>query len=28
LLQELSRRPAISQFSLVKDGETVIWRRG
>jgi len=28
LLQELSRRPSVSSFSLVKDGETVIWRRG
>jgi oxaloacetate decarboxylase alpha subunit len=27
LLQELARRPAISDFSLVKDGETVVWRR-
>jgi oxaloacetate decarboxylase alpha subunit len=28
LLTELSRRPAITHFSLVKDGETVIWNRG
>jgi oxaloacetate decarboxylase (Na+ extruding) subunit alpha len=28
LLRELSQRPAISHFSLVKDGETVVWRRG
>jgi oxaloacetate decarboxylase alpha subunit len=28
LLQELAARPTISKFSLVKDGETVIWRRG
>lgn len=27
LLQELSRRPSISHFSLVKDGDTVVWRR-
>jgi oxaloacetate decarboxylase alpha subunit len=27
LLQELARRPAISDFSLVKDGESVVWRR-
>jgi oxaloacetate decarboxylase alpha subunit len=27
LLQELAARPAISMFSLVKDGETVVWRR-
>jgi oxaloacetate decarboxylase alpha subunit len=27
LLQELSRRPSISQFSMVKDGEKVIWHR-
>ena len=27
LLAELQRRPAISEFSLVKDGETVVWRR-
>jgi oxaloacetate decarboxylase alpha subunit len=28
LLQELAARPAISKFSLVKDGEIVLWRRG
>ena len=28
LLRELSQRPAISHFSLVKNGETVVWRRG
>jgi oxaloacetate decarboxylase alpha subunit len=28
LLRELERRPAITSFSLVKDGETVVWRRG
>jgi oxaloacetate decarboxylase alpha subunit len=27
LLQELAKRPAISDFSLVKDGESVVWRR-
>ncbi len=27
LLQELERRSAIMDFSLVKDGETVVWRR-
>jgi oxaloacetate decarboxylase alpha subunit len=27
LLQELARRPSISRFSLVKDGDTVIWSR-
>jgi oxaloacetate decarboxylase alpha subunit len=27
LLRELERRPAITSFSLVKDGETVEWRR-
>lgn len=27
LLRELERRPAITSFSLVKDGETVVWRR-
>ncbi len=27
LLQELARRPAISQLELAKDGETVVWRR-
>jgi oxaloacetate decarboxylase alpha subunit len=27
LLQELARRPSISDFSLVKDGDTVVWRR-
>jgi oxaloacetate decarboxylase alpha subunit len=27
LLQELARRPAIYDFSLVKDGESVVWRR-
>jgi oxaloacetate decarboxylase alpha subunit len=27
LLHELARRPAISDFSLVKDGEQVVWRR-
>jgi hypothetical protein len=27
LLQELARRPAISDFALRKDGETVVWRR-
>jgi oxaloacetate decarboxylase (Na+ extruding) subunit alpha len=28
LLQELARRPSISEFSLVKGGESVVWRRG
>ena len=28
LLRELSRRPSITHFSLVKDGDTVLWRRG
>jgi len=27
LLQELSRRPAISELTLRKDGESVVWRR-
>ncbi len=28
LLQELARRPAISEFSLTQnDGDTVVWRR-
>jgi oxaloacetate decarboxylase alpha subunit len=27
LLQELAKRPAISDFSLVKNGDTVVWRR-
>jgi oxaloacetate decarboxylase alpha subunit len=27
LLHELSRRPAISELTLTKDGETVVWRR-
>jgi hypothetical protein len=27
LLQELSKRPSITDFSLVKDGESVVWRR-
>jgi oxaloacetate decarboxylase (Na+ extruding) subunit alpha len=27
LLRELARRPSISHFSLVKDGDTVVWRR-
>jgi oxaloacetate decarboxylase (Na+ extruding) subunit alpha len=27
LLQELARRPAISQFELTQDGDTVVWRR-
>jgi len=27
LLEELERRPAISELELVKDGETVVWRR-
>jgi oxaloacetate decarboxylase (Na+ extruding) subunit alpha len=27
LLQELERRTAITDFSLVKDGKTVVWRR-
>jgi oxaloacetate decarboxylase alpha subunit len=27
LLRELERRPAITSFSLAKDGETVVWRR-
>ena len=27
LLRELSQRPSITHFSLVKDGETVLWRR-
>ena len=28
LLRELSARPAISHFTLFKDGETVVWNRG
>ncbi len=28
LLQELGRRTSITDFSLVKDGDTVVWRRG
>jgi oxaloacetate decarboxylase alpha subunit len=28
LLRELSERPSITHFSLVKDGETVVWNRG
>jgi oxaloacetate decarboxylase (Na+ extruding) subunit alpha len=28
LLGELARRPAITDFELVKDGETLVWRRG
>jgi oxaloacetate decarboxylase (Na+ extruding) subunit alpha len=28
LLRELSRRPSITHFSLVKDGDTVVWHRG
>jgi oxaloacetate decarboxylase alpha subunit len=28
LLHELERRPAITSFSLAKDGDTVVWRRG
>ena len=28
LLRELERRPSITQFSMVKDGESVVWRRG
>jgi oxaloacetate decarboxylase (Na+ extruding) subunit alpha len=27
LLQELERRPEISSFTLVKDGDRVVWRR-
>ncbi len=27
LLRELDRRPAITHFSMVKDGETVVWNR-
>jgi len=27
LLRELSQRPSITHFSLVKDGDTVVWRR-
>jgi oxaloacetate decarboxylase (Na+ extruding) subunit alpha len=27
LLQELARRPAISEFSLTQNGDTVVWRR-
>jgi len=27
LLQELSRRPAISELTLTQDGDTVVWRR-
>jgi hypothetical protein len=28
LLQELARRPAVSEFSLTQaDGDTVVWRR-
>jgi oxaloacetate decarboxylase alpha subunit len=27
LLAELARRPAITHFELVKDGDTVVWRR-
>jgi oxaloacetate decarboxylase (Na+ extruding) subunit alpha len=28
LLQELASRESITQFALVRDGETVVWRRG
>ncbi len=28
LLRELAQRPAIASFSLTKDGDTVVWRRG
>jgi len=28
LLAELAKRPAITQFALVKDADTVLWRRG
>ncbi len=28
LLRELADRPAITELSLAKDGETVVWRRG
>jgi len=28
LVQELAKRPSITELSLVKDGETVVWRRG
>jgi oxaloacetate decarboxylase (Na+ extruding) subunit alpha len=28
LLRELTSRPSITHFSLVKDGETVVWNRG
>ena len=28
LLRELARRPSITHFSLVKNGETVVWTRG
>jgi oxaloacetate decarboxylase alpha subunit len=28
LLRELSQRPSITHFSLVKDGDTVVWHRG
>jgi oxaloacetate decarboxylase alpha subunit len=28
LLRELAQRPSITKFSLEKDGETVLWRRG
>ena len=27
LLEELAKRPAITQFALVKDADTVLWRR-
>ena len=27
LLRELEARPSIGHFSMVKDGETVVWRR-
>ena len=27
LLQSSKRRPAITDFSLVKDGDRVVWRR-
>ena len=27
LLQELARRPAISELTLTQDGDTVVWRR-
>jgi oxaloacetate decarboxylase alpha subunit len=28
LLRELSQRPSITEFSLVQDGDVVVWRRG